>query len=121
MQRLDAIFAPKSVALVGASTQPGKVGHDIFKNILKNNFTGTLYPVNPKARSILSVRTYPSLTEIPDEVDLAIIMLSPELCLKTIEEGIKKGIKGAVIISAGFKEVGGKGAELEAQIVSMCR
>ncbi len=85
MQRLDAIFAPKSVALVGASTQPGKVGHDIFKNILKNNYTGTLYPVNPKARSILSVRTYPTLTDIPDEVDLAIIMLNPELCLKTID------------------------------------
>ena len=83
MESLNAIFSPGSVAVVGASTTPGKVGHDIFANILKGQFTGTLYPVNPRARSILSVRAYPSLTDIPDDVDLAILILPPEQSLKS--------------------------------------
>jgi len=77
MERLDAIFSPQSVAVVGASSTPGKVGHDIFANILKGGFTGTLYPVNPSARSILSVRAYPSIIDIPDDIDLTIIILPP--------------------------------------------
>jgi acetyltransferase len=121
MKELDAIFSPKSVAVVGASTTPGKVGHDIFVNILKGGFTGTIYPVNPKARSISSVRAYPTITDIPDEVDLAIIILPPKFALTTVKEAIAKGIKGIVIVSAGFREVGGEGREIEDQIVSMCR
>ena len=75
MDKLDAIFSPESVAVIGASTTPGKVGHDIFANILRGGFTGTLYPVNPNARSVLSVRAYPNIREIPDAVDLGIIIL----------------------------------------------
>ena len=65
LEPLDAIMSPQSVAVIGASTTPGKVGHDIFVNILKGGFTGTLYPVNPSARSIASVRAYPSIKDIP--------------------------------------------------------
>ena len=90
MNSLDAIFSPKSVAVVGASKTPGKVGHDIFANILKGGYTGTLYPVNPNARSISSVRAYPTIADIPDELDLAIIILPPELALNAIEEAIEK-------------------------------
>ncbi|MBI5593006.1 MAG: acetate--CoA ligase family protein [Deltaproteobacteria bacterium] len=121
MDKLDAIFSPQSVAVIGASTTPGKVGHDIFANILKGGYKGTLYPVNPGARSILSVRAYPSITRIPDDIDLAMIILPPRICLRAVEEAIQKGVKGIVIVSAGFREVGAEGLEIENRIVSMCR
>lgn len=121
MDQLDAIFSPKSLAVVGASTSPGKVGHDIFVNILKGGFSGTLYPVNPTARSVASVKAYPSLTDIPDDVDLAMIILPPGLAFDAIQDAIQKDIKGVVIVSAGFREVGGEGLEIENRIVSLCR
>ena len=121
MHALDAIFSPESVAVVGASTTPGKVGHDIFKNILRGGFTGVLYPVNPGARSILSVRAYPSLEDIPDSIDLVIIILPPRQALKAVEQSVHKGVKGIVIVSAGFREVGGEGLEVENTIVELCR
>ena len=120
MDKLDAIFSPRSVAVIGASTTAGKVGHDIFANILKGEYQGTLYPVNPGARSVLSVRAYPSITHIPDEVDLAMIILPPHLCLKAVDDAIQKGVKGIVIVSAGFREVSAEGLEIEKQIVSLC-
>jgi len=121
MDRLDAIFAPTSLAVVGASTTPGKVGHDIFVNILKGGYTGTLYPVNPKARSVASVRAYPTILDIPDEVDLAMIILPPALAQQAVEDAIEKGVKGIVIVSAGFREVGDKGRRIEDRLVAMCR
>jgi acetyl coenzyme A synthetase (ADP forming)-like protein len=121
MNRLDAIFSPQSVAVLGASTTPGKVGHDIFANILKGGYQGTLYPVNPSARSVLSVRAYKSILEIPDSIDLAMIILPPRLALKAVEETVEKGVKGIVIVSAGFREVGAEGLEIENRITAMCR
>ncbi len=121
MDKLDAIFSPRSLAVIGASTTAGKVGHDIFDNILKGRFQGTLYPVNPKAESILCVKAYPSLLDIPDEVDLAMIILPPKLALNAIEDCIQKKVKGVVIVSAGFKEVGGEGAKIEEEIASRCQ
>ena len=121
MDRLDAIFSPQSLAVVGASTTPGKVGHDIFVNILNGKYTGTLYPVNPTARSVACVKAYPTLTEIPDDVDLAMIILPPHLALKSTRDAIDKGIKGIVIVSAGFREVGKEGREIEDQIVALCK
>ena len=121
MEGLDALFNPSSVAVVGASSTPGKVGHDIFVNILKGGFTGTLYPVNPKAKSIASVRAYPDIQDIPDSIDLAIIILPPRFAETAIAHAIDKGVKAVVIVSAGFKEVGGEGLEIERRIVDMCR
>lgn len=121
MNSLDAIFSPESVAIIGASNSPGKVGHDIFANILQGGFRGTLYPVNPKAKSILSVKTYPTINAISDNVDLSIIILPPRACLTAVEESIEKGVKGIVIVSAGFREVGGEGLEIENRIVARCR
>jgi acetyltransferase len=121
MHGLDAIFSPDSVAVIGASTTPGKVGHDIFSNILKSGFKGTLYPVNPGAGSVLSVKAYPTIMDIPDAVDLAIVILPPQLALPAVEEAVRKGVKGVVIVSAGFREVGKEGLEIENRIVSMCR
>jgi acetyl coenzyme A synthetase (ADP forming)-like protein len=121
MKGLDAIFSPESVAIIGASNSPGKVGHDIFANILQGGFQGTLYPVNPKAKYILSVKTFPAINAISDTVDLSIIILPPMACLKAVEESIEKGVKGIVIVSAGFREVGGEGLEIENRIVSLCK
>ncbi|MBU4287311.1 MAG: CoA-binding protein, partial [Proteobacteria bacterium] len=121
MQNLDAIFSPQSVAVVGASTTPGKVGHDIFANILRGGYKGILYPVNPNAKSVLSVRAYPNILDIRGDVDLAIIILPPRIALKAIQEAIEKGVKAVVIVSAGFREVGGEGLEIENQIVSICK
>ncbi len=120
MDKLDAIFAPETIAVVGASTQKGKVGHDIFANILSGGYKGTLYPVNPKARSVLSVKCYTTITNIPDPIDLAMIILPPKAALASVKECIAKGVKGIVIVSAGFKEVGGEGAGIEKQIKSLC-
>lgn len=118
---LDAIFSPKSVAVIGASNTPGKVGHDIFQNILKGGFTGTLYPVNPNTKSIRCVRAYPSILDIPDSVDLAMLILPPKRCLEAVDQAIQKGVKGMVIVSAGFREVGPEGANIESKIVETCK
>ncbi|MFH1153390.1 MAG: acetate--CoA ligase family protein [Pseudomonadota bacterium] len=121
MDKLDAIFAPESIAVIGASSQKGKVGHDIFANILYGGYQGTIYPVNPTAKSILSVKCYPSVAAIPDPIDLAMVILPPKLALKAVEDCIVKGVKGVVIVSAGFREVGGEGLEIEKKIQEMCR
>lgn len=118
---LDHIFSPKSVAVVGASTTAGKVGHDIFVNILKAGYKGTLYPVNPKANAVASVRAYATIADIPECPDLAMIILPPLLALKAVAEAIDKGVQGIVIVSAGFKEIGGEGLEIENKIVEICR
>ena len=121
MDPLDAIFSPESVAVIGASGTPGKVGHDIFVNILRGGYRGTLYPVNPNAHSIACVKSYPAITEIPDSIDLAMIILPPEPALKAVEAAIDKAVKGIVIVSAGFREVGNEGRRIEDRIVSICK
>ena len=121
MEKIEAIFSPGSVAVVGASTTPGKVGHDIFANILRGGYQGVLYPVNPSAKAVLSVRAYPAITEIPDPVDLAMLILPPQPALGALEEAIRKGVKGVVVVSAGFREVGPEGRAIEDRMVAMCR
>ncbi len=121
MRDLDAIFSPQSVAVVGASTTPGKVGHDIFVNILKGGYKGVLYPVNPSAEAVSSVRAYPSIADIPYPLDLAMIIVPPKVAVQSVQEAIDKGVKGVVIVSAGFKEIGGEGLAIERKIVAMCR
>lgn len=112
-ESLKAIFEPESVAVIGASKQPGKVGHDIFVNILKGGYTGTLYPVNPRATSIASVKCYASVSDIPDPIDLAMIILPPLAAMKAVQDSIAKGVRGIVIVSAGFREVGPEGRAIE--------
>ena len=79
MHQLDAIFSPQSVAVVGASRTPGKVGYDIFVNILQGDYQGTLYPINPRAKYVRSVRAYPFISELPEPVDLAIMVPAAEI------------------------------------------
>lgn len=109
----QALFTPRSVAVVGASTRPDSVGRAIFANILLHGYTGVVYPVNPKATSILAVKTYPSVLEIPEEVDLAVIVVPSGAVPAVLEQCGQRGIKAGLIISAGFKELGGEGAHRE--------
>ncbi|MFW6367525.1 MAG: bifunctional acetate--CoA ligase family protein/GNAT family N-acetyltransferase [Halothece sp.] len=115
-QPLDAIFAPKSVAVIGASEKSGSVGRTLLWNLISNPFGGTVYPVNPKRDSILGIKAYASLDDIPDAVDLAIIATPAPTVSQVIKDCTRKGVKGAIIISAGFKEIGDKGIALEQEI-----
>ncbi|MGD9344831.1 MAG: acetate--CoA ligase family protein [Candidatus Aminicenantes bacterium] len=114
--KLDAIFYPKTLAVIGASREPGSVGHSLLANIIDSRFQGIVYPVNPNAKGILGIKSYPNVTEIPDIVDLAVIIVPAHLVPSILEECGKKNVKGAIVISAGFKEIGGKGIELENEV-----
>jgi acetyltransferase len=116
LTKLQAIFAPRSVAVIGASTNPMSLGRAVFANLLFSGYTGIVYPVNPKAKSILGVRAYASILEIPDDVDLAVIIVPAVAVARAIEEAGAKGCKGIIVISAGFKEIGGEGIERERQL-----
>ncbi len=113
---LDFILAPKSIAVVGASTRPGTVGNDIFRNLLQAEFNGCVYPVNPKASNIVGVACYAKLADIPGPVDMAVLIVPAAGMLAVIDEAAAKGVKGLVVISAGFKETGPQGAELEGRL-----
>lgn len=113
---IEPLFNPASIAIIGATNRPNSVGQAVMRNLIQGEFQGVLYPVHPKLKSIYGVKAYPSLTAIPDSVDLAVIIVKPEVVPDLLEEAAGKGVTGAVIITAGFKEIGGKGAELEKQI-----
>ena len=121
MPDLDPILKPRSVAVIGASRRADTIGHEILANIVKYGFTGAAYPVNPKAASIHSIKAYPSVGDIPDAVDLAVIVVPKEHVLAVAESCGKKGVRGLVVISAGFKEVGEAGAAAERQLVDIVR
>ncbi|MEN6556588.1 MAG: CoA-binding protein, partial [Thermoguttaceae bacterium] len=114
--KLDSLFCPKSIAVVGASTRPGTAGNDILRNLLFAQLNGSVYPVNPKADSVFGVHCYPTLSDIPYEVEQAIIIIPAKAVLGAIDQAIAKGVKSVVVISAGFKEIGGEGAKIEAQL-----
>ena len=110
---LNGFFKPSAVAIIGASREEGKVGFSIVDNMIKAKYAGPIYPVNPKATEILGLPCYPDLTKVPDGVELAVLVIPPKACIPTLETCAARGITSAIVISAGFKEVGGEGAELE--------
>ena len=110
---LDGFFKPKAVAVVGASREEGKVGYSIVVNLIRGGFPGPIYPVNPKASEILGLKCYPDMNSVPADADLAVLVIPPKVCIPTLEACVAKGIRSAIVISAGFKEVGGEGAEIE--------
>jgi len=113
IKNIESLMNPRSIAVVGATNRPGSVGLAVFRNIFAAGFQGVLYPVNPKAKSVQSVKAYPKLADIPDEVDLAVVIVPAEIVCSILEEAGQKQVKGAIVVSAGFKEVGGHGIELE--------
>lgn len=121
MAGLDFLFKPSSIAVIGASRHEGKVGYDVLKNIISSNFPGKIYPINPLTDEILGCRAYKSVFSVEDDIDLAIVTVPAESVLKVAEECGQKKIKGVVVISAGFKESGHKGAELEQALVKKAK
>ncbi len=118
---LESFFSPTSVAVVGATEKEGSVGRTVFWNLISSPFGGTVYPVNQKRSSILGVRAYPNLEALPEVPELVVIATPATTIPATVEECAAAGVKAVVIISAGFKEVGPAGAELERQILATAR
>ncbi|NCO74628.1 MAG: bifunctional acetate--CoA ligase family protein/GNAT family N-acetyltransferase [Cyanobacteria bacterium] len=114
---LDFMFAPKSVALIGASEKEGSVGRTLLWNLISHPFGGTVFPINPKRKNVLGIRAYRNIKELPEIVDLAVIATPAVTVPNLIRECVEAGVKGAIIISAGFKEIGADGIALEQEIL----
>lgn len=118
---LDAIFKPKNVAVIGATESPGSVGRTVLWNLISNPFGGTVFPVNPKRPGVLGIKAYPTIKEVPETVDLAVVVTPPPSVPGIIQDCVDLGIPGAIIISAGFKEIGAEGAALEQKLLAIAR
>src|SRR5579863_7987882 len=114
---LDVFFSPRTVAVIGASASIGSVGRTILWNLISSPFGGTVFPINPKREAVLGVKAYPDIAAAPAAVDLAVIATPAASVPGVVAECAAAGVKGAIIISAGFKEVGEAGSELEARIL----
>jgi len=115
---LDPIFSPKSIAIIGATETLNSVGRTILENLQKGGYTGQLYPVNPKRPTVLGLKAYTSIKEVPGTPDLAVIITPPATVPGIVHDCVDKGVPGAIIITAGFKEIGAPGVELERQIMA---
>jgi acyl-CoA synthetase (NDP forming) len=111
-EAMEALFNPKSVAVIGASDNPGKLGSHVMRSLTEGKYPGKIFPVNPGKGEIMGIKTYPSLLQIPESVDLSIIVLPAESVPKTVVECGEKGVRGIVLITAGFKEIEDKRGEL---------
>ena len=113
---MESFFTPKSVALVGASATPGKIGNSVLDALGKQDYKGKVYPINPKQKSILGIKCYPSLEDIPGKVDLVVVCIDLSACGPIMKACAKKGIHNVVIVSGGGKELGGDRAAMEAEV-----
>jgi acetate---CoA ligase (ADP-forming) len=118
---LDAIFRPRSIAVVGASRDRSAIGREILHNLIEYEFNGPIYPVNPRAANVHSLKCYPEVGAIPDPVDLAVIVVPRDVVPAVVEQCGRKGVRGVVVITAGFKEVGGDGVRREAELLALVR
>lgn len=121
MSSLDPILRPRSIAVIGASRKENSIGWQIMDNLLSHGFDGPIYPVNPKASSIHSVPAFASVRDIPSAVDLAVIVVPKQHVLSVVREAVEAGTKGFVVISAGFREVGGDGVDREQELLEIVR
>ena len=118
---LTPLLAPRSIAVIGASRTPRTMGHQVMRNLIDEGFAGPVYPVNPHAQSVCSVRAYASITDVPEAVDLAVIVVPKEHVLDVAEECGSSGARSLVVISSGFREIGAEGAVRERQLVDIVR
>lgn len=118
---LDAIFKPRSVAVIGASRRPGSIGRALFDKLLRADFNGPVYPVHPQAEHVGGVKAYRSLREVPGPVDLAVIVVPREEVLTVARQCGEQGVKGLIVITAGFKEIGAEGAAREQELLAIVR
>jgi len=118
---LDAIFRPRSIAVIGASRDRTAIGHEILHNLIEYGFTGSIFPVNPKASTVHSLKCYPDPGSVPDPLDLAVIVVPRDVVPAAVDACGRAGVKGVVVITAGFKEVGGDGVRREAELLALVR
>lgn len=121
VRQLDAILKPRNVAVIGASTNPDKIGHEILKNIIDSGFPGSIFPINPKADTILDYPCHASVKDIEESLDLAVIIIPARFVPQAIRECGEKGVKGVVIITGGFSEAGAEGEVLQQQVVDIAQ
>jgi acyl-CoA synthetase (NDP forming) len=118
---LTPIFKPKSVAVIGASTAPGKLGHDILANLKNGGFPGALYPINPKADEILGLKVYKGIGDTPAAPDLAVVVIPARIVAATLQQCAEKGVKAAIVITGGFAEAGPDGERLQDELAQVIR
>ena len=116
-----AFFTPRSVAVVGASSDPSKLGFAVVDNMTRYGYPGRVYPINPRGGLILGLPTYPSVLDVPDEIDLAVIIIPAPHVAGAMEQCGQKGVKGVIVITAGFREVGGEGMKMERALVEIAK
>src|SRR5580692_10815582 len=118
---LEPFFKPRSVALIGATETPGSVGRTLLQNLMATSFGGPVFPVNPKRDSVLGIKAYRSVSDIPGQIDLAVVATPAPTVPALVGQCADRGVPAAVIISAGFRETGAEGAELERKILIEAR
>jgi acetyltransferase len=118
---LESLFEPKSIAIVGASRTPGKVGHDVVENLLSSGYQGQILPINPQAKEILGIPCHPDLRSAPVTPELVLIAVPAARVVAAVEQAARAGAGTVVVLSAGFKELGGEGATWETQMAAICR
>ena len=114
---LEALFSPQAVAVVGASANPAKLGYSVLDNIIKYGYKGQVHPINPKADEILGRKCYPRVTEIPGPVDLAVIVVPNRFVAGVMKDCGEKGVGAAIVITAGFREAGAEGRQMEREMI----
>ena len=116
---LKELFEPSSLAVIGASSNPAKIGHEVLRNIIDGGYRGQIFPVNPRTPEILGLKTYTSVEKIPVPIDLAVVAIPSAFVPGVMEECAEKGVKAAIIISGGFREVGEEGRRLEESLIEI--
>lgn len=116
---LSFFFTPKSICVIGASAKQGKVGNTVLNNLIQSGFSGKIFPINPKADEILGYKVYKSVLDVPEDIEIAIFVIPGKYVISIAEECGKKGVKGLIVISAGFKEIGGEGVKREEDLIEI--
>jgi len=120
LKEFEPVFSPRSIAIIGASRNPSKLGYQSLKALLEAEYQGKIYPVNPKAETIGEYKAYPNILDVPSEIDLAVISLPSFGVVDAVRDCAKKGVKGVVIFASGFKELDEQGAQMEKEIARIC-
>jgi len=121
LKKLDKIFNPKTIAVIGATSKRGKVGYSVFRNLVGSEYEGTVYPINPNRESVQGVKAYPTVKDVEDKIDIAIIATPSKTVPKIVEQCGDAGIEGIIILSSGFEEHGKKGKEMSNKILKIAR
>ncbi len=116
---LDGVFSPKSIAVIGASNTKGKIGYTVVDNLIQSNYQGPVYPINPKDAEIQGFKAYPSILDVPGEIDAAVVVIPAKFVPQVAKECGEKGVKGLLVIASGFSEVGY--IDLELQVVEIAQ